>query len=127
MLETKDITNKPLFQGEANQIQITHPGSKGQNTRNDNTKQNGKFKSLLLRKVNNFSGGQLEKHVKTCGNLINDPNILSIIFGNKIEFVGAPRIQHKARSPQFLDEEINLIKDEIDKLLTKVFIKENLS
>ena len=33
-------------------------------------------------------------------------------------------MQHKTRSPKFLDEEINLIKDEIDKLLTKGIIKE---
>ena len=32
--------------------------------------------------------------------------------------------QHKARSAKFSDEEINLIKDEIDKLLTKGIIKE---
>ena len=55
--------------------------------------------------------------------LTNDPNILPIISGDKIEFVDAPRI-HKARLPKFSDEEINLIKDEIDKLLTKDVIKE---
>ena len=49
---------------------------------------------------------------------------MSIISGDKIEFVDAPKIQHKARSPKFSDEEINLIKDEIDKLLTKGIIKE---
>ena len=32
-------------------------------------------------------------------------------------FVNNIWLQHKARSSQFLDEEINLIKDEIDKLL----------
>ena len=56
--------------------------------------------------------------------MTNDPNILSKISGDKIEFVDAPRIQHKARSPQFSDEEINLIKDEIDNLLTKGIIEE---
>ena len=78
------------------------------------------FKSLLLSKVNNFRGGQLEKHVRQWKKLTNDPNILSIISGYNIEFGDAPRIQHKVRSPKFSDEEINLIKDEIDKLLTKV-------
>ena len=82
------------------------------------------FKSLLLSKVNDFRGGQLEKHVRQWRKLTNDPNILSIISGGKIEFVDAPRIQHKARSTKFSDEEINLIKDEIDKLLTKSIIKE---
>ena len=82
------------------------------------------FKSLLLSKVNNFRGGQLEKHVRQWRKLINDPNILSIISGDKIELVDAPRIQHKARSPKFSDEEINLIKDEIDKLHTKGIIQE---
>ena len=33
-------------------------------------------------------------------------------------------MQHKARSPEFSDEEINLINDETDKLLTKGVIKE---
>ena len=49
---------------------------------------------------------------------------MSIISGDKIEFFDAPKIQHKARSPKFSDEEINLIKDEIDKLLTKGVVKE---
>ena len=49
---------------------------------------------------------------------------MSIISDDKIEFVDAPKMQHKTRSPKFLDEEINLIKDEIDKLLTKGIIKE---
>ena len=66
------------------------------------------FKSLLLSKINNFRGGQLEKHVRQWRKLRNDPNILSIISGDKIEFVDAPKIQHKARSPNFSDEEINL-------------------
>ena len=82
------------------------------------------FKSLLLTKVNNFRGSQLEKHVRQWKKLTNDPNILSIISGDKIEFVDAQRIQHKARSPQFSDEEINLIQDETDKLFTKGVIKE---
>ena len=74
-------------------------------------------KSLLLSKVNNFRGGQFEKHVREWRKLTNDPKILSIISDDKIEFVDAPRIHHKGRSPQFSDEEINLIKEEIDKLL----------
>ena len=82
------------------------------------------FKSLILSKVNNFRGGQLEKHVREWRKLTNDPNILSIISGVKIEFDDAPVIQHKARSPKFSDEEINLIKDEIDKLPTEGIIKE---
>ena len=64
------------------------------------------FKSLLLSKVNNFRGGQLEKHVRKLRKLRNDPNILLIISGDKIEFVDAPRIKHKARSPKFSNEEI---------------------
>ena len=56
--------------------------------------------------------------------MTNDANILSIISGDKIKFVDAPKIQHKARSLKFSDEEINLIKDEIDKLLSKSIIKE---
>ena len=47
------------------------------------------FKSLLLSKVNNFRGSQLEKHVRQWKKLTNDPNILSIISGDKIEFVDA--------------------------------------
>ena len=82
------------------------------------------FKSLLLSKVDNFRGGQLEKHVRQWKKLTNDPNILPIISGDKIEFADAPRIQNKATVPQFSDEEINLIKDEIYKLLTKGVIKE---
>ena len=82
------------------------------------------FKSLILSKVNNFRGGQLEKHVREWRKLTNDPNILSIISGVKIEFDDASVIQHKARSPKFSDEEINLIKDEIDKLPTEGIIKE---
>ena len=58
------------------------------------------FKSLILSKVNNFRGGQLEKHVREWRKLTNDPNILSIISGVKIEFDDAPVIQHKAR-PSF--------------------------
>ena len=82
------------------------------------------FKSLLLSKVNNFRGGQLEKHVRQWRKLTNDPNVLSIISGDKIEFVDARTIQHKTISPRFSDEEINLIKDEIDKLHAKGIIKE---
>ena len=82
------------------------------------------FKSLLLIKVNSFRGGQLEKYIRQWRKLTNDPNISPIISGGRTEFVDAPRIQHKARSPQFSDEEINLIKDEIDNLLTKGIIKE---
>ena len=83
-----------------------------------------RFKSLLLSKVNNFRGAQLEKLVRQWRRLTNDPNILSIISGDKIEFVDVPRIQHKARCPKFSDEQIILIKYEIDKLLTKGIIKE---
>ena len=79
---------------------------------------------MLLSKVNNFRGGQLEKHVRQWRKLTTNPNILSVISGDKTEFVDAPKIQHKARSPQFSDEGSNLIKDEIDKLLTKGVIKE---
>ena len=82
------------------------------------------FKSLLLSKINNFRGGQLEKHVRQWRKLTNHRNILSIISGDKIEFSDAPKIQHKARSPKFSDEEINLIEDEIDKLLIKGIMKE---
>ena len=78
---------------------------------------------MLLSKVNNFRGGQFEKHVRQWRKLTNDTNIFSMITGDKIQFVDAPRIQHKARSPQFSDEEINLIKDEIDTLLTYDFMK----
>ena len=90
------------------------------------TKQNKMvcFKFLLLRKVNNVSGGQLKKHVRQWRKLTSDPNILSIISVDSVEFVDDPRIQHKARFSQFSDEDINLIKDEIDKLLTKGMIKE---
>ena len=79
---------------------------------------------MLLSKVNNFRGGQLEKHVRQWRKLTTNPNILSVISGDKTEFADAPKIQHKARSPQFSDEGSNLIKDEIDKLLTKGVIKE---
>ena len=82
------------------------------------------FKSLLLSKINNFRGGQLEKHVKQWRKLTNHRNILSIISGDKIEFADPPKIQHQARSPKFSDEEINLIEDEIDKLLIKSIMKE---
>ena len=74
------------------------------------------LKSFILSKLTNFRGGQLEKHVRQWRKLANDPNILSIISGDKIEFVDSPRIQHKARSPQFSDGEIILTKDEINKL-----------
>ena len=80
------------------------------------------FKSLVLRKINSFRGDQLEKHVRQQRKLTNHPNILSIISGDKIEFAYAPKIQHKVRSLKFSDEEINLIKDEIDKLLTKYYL-----
>ena len=82
------------------------------------------FKSLLLSKSNNFRGGQLEKHLRQWRKLTNDPNILSIISSDKTEFVDAPKIQRNTKSPKFSDEEINLIKDEIDKLLTKGIIRE---
>ena len=42
------------------------------------------FKSLLLSKINNFRGGQLEKHVRQRRKLTNDPNILSIRFLAKV-------------------------------------------
>ena len=84
------------------------------------------FKSLLLSKTKNFRGGQLEKHVRQWRKLANDPNTLSIISGDKIEFVDAPKIQHEARSPKFSDEEINLIikMKLISSLLTKGITKE---
>ena len=50
------------------------------------------FKSLLLSNVNNFRGGQLEKHVRQWRKLTNDPKILSIISGDKVEFADAPTI-----------------------------------
>ena len=54
------------------------------------------FKSLLFCKINNFRGGQLEKHVRLWRKLTNKPNILSIISGDKSEIVDGPKIQHKA-------------------------------
>ena len=80
------------------------------------------FKSLPLRKINNFRDDQLEKHVRQQRKLTNNPNILSTISGDKIEFACTSKIQDKARSLKFSDEEINLIKDEIDKLLTKYYL-----
>ena len=80
---------------------------------------------MPLSKVNNFRDGKLEKHVRQWRKLTNDPNILSIISGKhfgKIELVDAPRIIKP--SSQFSYGEIILIKDEIDKLLTKSIIKE---
>ena len=49
---------------------------------------------------------------------------MSIISGDKIEFVDGPKVQHTARSLKFSDEESNLIKNEIDKCLSKGIIKE---
>ena len=46
-----------------------------------------------------------------------------MITGDENEFVDGPKIQYKTRYPQFSDVEINLIKDEIDKLRTKGIIK----
>ena len=79
---------------------------------------------MLLSKIDNFRDGQPEKHVRQWRKLSNDRNILSIIFGDKTEFVDASKIQHKNRSTKFSYEEINLIKDWIDKLLSKGIIKE---
>ena len=62
------------------------------------------FKSLSKVKVVNL------RNMQECRRLTNDPNILSITSGDKIEFVDTPRIQHKYGSPKFLDEEINLIR-----------------
>ena len=41
-------------------------------------------KVMLLSTVNNFRGAQLKKHVKQSRQVPNDPNILSIISGEKI-------------------------------------------
>ena len=67
---------------------------------------------------------KLEKHVRQWRKLTNNPHILSIISGDKIKFVDAPKVQHKGRSPKFSDEEITLIKNEVDKHLSKGIIKE---
>ena len=67
---------------------------------------------------------KLEEHVRQQRKLTINPNILSIISGDKIEFVDGPKVQHTARSPKFSDEESNLIKNEIDKCLSKGIIKE---
>ena len=45
------------------------------------------FKSLVLSKVNNFRAGQLEKHVRQWRKLTNNPNILSIISGDKLNLL----------------------------------------
>ena len=63
---------------------------------------------MSLSSVNNFRGDQLEKHVRQWRKPTNDPNILSIISGDKIEFFDAPKMHGKARSPESSDEEINL-------------------
>ena len=42
------------------------------------------FKFLILSKVNNCRGDQLEKYVRYWRKLTNDPNILSIISGDKM-------------------------------------------
>ena len=71
------------------------------------------FEPSLLGKVYNFRSGKFEKHDKRWRKLTSDPNILSIAFSHKTE------LADKATSPKYSDEEINLIKDEIDKLLSK--------
>ena len=119
MLETKDTTNKTLFRERSIKSKSRILEAKAKIPEMITHIKMVSFKSLLLSKVNNFRGGQLEKHVRQWRKLTNDPNILSIISDDKIEFFDAPRIQYKARSPKFLDEEINLIKVEIEKLLTK--------
>ena len=123
MMETKDTTNKTLFRERLikSKSRILEARAKIPETIAQNKMVS--FKSLLLSKVNNFRGGQRKKHVRQWRKLTNDPNLLSIISGDKIEFVDALRIQHKARSTKFSDEEVNLNKDEFDKLLTKGIIK----
>ena len=83
-----------------------------------------RFKSSLISKVNNFRCGQLQKNIRQWRKLTSDPKLLSIISGDKIEFVDSPRIQYKTRSLKFSDEWIYSIKDGMGMFLTKVIIKE---
>ena len=63
MLEAKDITNKFLFQGEVNQIQITNLEARVKKPQTIAQNKMVTFKPLLLSEVNVFRGGKLEKHV----------------------------------------------------------------
>ena len=59
------------------------------------------FKSLVLSKVNNFRGGQLEKHVRQWRKLTSNPNILSIISGDKLNLLMLQGCNIKPDLPSF--------------------------
>ena len=91
MPEINDITNKTLFMERPTKSKSKSPTLGARAKIPETIRQNKMviFKSLLLSKVDNFREGQLEKHVRQWRKLSNDPNLLSIVFGDKIEFVDA--------------------------------------
>ena len=54
----------------------------------------------------------------------SDQKLLPIISVDKIHFVDVSRIRYNARSSKFSDEENKMIKNEINKLVSKDMIKE---
>ena len=66
-----------------------------------------------------FKGGQVADAFYEWTKLTSDPYILSIIWGDKIEFTASPPTQHFANNATFSEQEKVIIRAEISKLLEK--------
>ena len=68
--------------------------------------------------VLDFKGGRISGQLHVWRTLTSDPHILSIVQGDKFDFIANPPVQHFA-FPQFSPSEKGIISAEVDKMLSK--------
>lgn len=81
------------------------------------------IKKLLVKQVSDFEGGRLENFVSVWRNLTSDSEILDIVSGLHIEFDSFENCDpFRDITYNLLDEDIEIIDAEVDKLLSKKVI-----
>ena len=82
-----------------------------------------KAKQLLLSQIQSFKAGSISKCYSRWLDLTSDPEVLSTVKGQLIEFTSTPYQDRVPKQKKFSAEESTIIQSEIDKLLQKEVIE----
>ena len=80
------------------------------------------YESYFAAKVKGFKGGQLRFYFKHWENITSDPEILTIVRGDVLDFISVPPICHGGRSITLSPKEKVLVSVEIQSLLDREII-----
>ena len=81
-----------------------------------------KTKQLLLSQIQSFKAGSISKCYSRWLDLNSDPEVLSTVKGQLIEFTSTPYQDRVPTQKKFSAEESTIIQSEVDKLLQKEII-----